>query len=443
MRRTAIVEGRTDVDNLTNILLNYFPSNLQAHDFDTFCVVCARWLADRGSLEAASDIVAAVLRKMISGAEAIKVANSGSSQARLREGEGWIHSLWPKDGELIRGHGADFRELVHTLAECYCQRAFAGDQTRCRKYLHWSLKDAHRFQNACEQPGCPWLSHECTMDDWTGRGECPLLPEYGADADEPAGRTPISNTSSEQAQSSLPASSTQPSSIRARLDGRIGNLKKGLRRGVPVTRPLDVEQGHTSELNSDKPTTRDKTAAQELDVPVTHSSKADTELSPAIDASNDEHDQTYPIDSDTERQHDEDEEPYDLDPSDSHTPTVPSTSPDQVEVQGPQDISPSAQPSPSTTPPLPRHSSEGESSTLTQLAGEEEDHTDHPAEERTVADAPQAASYRGYIEEPQLSQDGVGVADEASRNSSRLSTDRSMDVAFEVSVEYPDDHAVF
>jgi hypothetical protein len=440
---TAIVEGETDLDNLTSILLNHFPSHLQAHDFDFFCLVCAKWLRWGGPWVAASDIVAAVLQRMITGAEAIKVANSGSSPARLREGEGWIHSFWVNKDELIRGHGADSRELLHTLAECYCHRAFAGNQAHIRIGLHKILEDAHKDQDACEQPGCPWLSHECTIGHWRGRGECPLLPEYGADADEPSGRAPISNTSSEQAQPSLPASSTQPSGIRARLDGWIANLKKGLRRTASVTGPPDVEQGDTSERNSDKPATRDETAAQELHAPAAHSSEVDMQPSPATDTSNDEHDQTYPIDSDTERQHDEDEEPYDLDPSDSHPPIVPSTSPEQVEVQGPQDITPPTQPSPSTTSPLPRHSSEGESSTLTQLAGEEEDHTEHPAEGRILADAPQAASSRGDVQEPEQLQDEAGVADEASGNPSRLPTDRSMGVAFDVLVEYPDDHDVF
>jgi hypothetical protein len=443
MRLTAVVEGRTDVDNLTNVLLNYFPSNLQAHNFDPFCYVFTVWLERGGPWVAASDIVAAVLHRMISCAEAIKLAISGSSHTRLRVEERWIYLLWSRGYGLIRGHRADFRELVHTLAECYCQRAFAGDQTHIRSYLHQILERAHRGQNACEQPGCPWLSHKCKMWLLTGQGDCPLLPEYGADADEPASRAPVSDTPSAQAQSSPAARSTQPSGIPARFYGWIANHVKGLRRGASMARPSDVEQGRTSECDSDKPATRDETAAQQLDVPVARSSEVDVDSSSATDTSNDEYDQTSQIDSGAESLHDEDEVSYAPEPSDSHTPIVPSTSLRQVEVQGPQDITPPAQPSPSTTPPPPRHSIEREPSTLTHLVGEEEDHTEHPAEERILADAPQTASSRGDIEEPQLSQDEAGVAKEASADPSRLFTDRSMNVAFDVLVEYPDDHDVF
>jgi hypothetical protein len=439
---TAIVDGRTDLDNLTNILLNYFPSNLQAHDFDTFCVVCAKWLASRGPLEAASDIVAAGLRRMISGAEVIKLANSGSSHARLREGERWIHSLWLNEDELIRGHGADYRELVHTLAECYCHRAFAGNQAYIRRYLHKILEDTHMDQVTCKQSGCPWLSHECKMQLFTGQGDCPLLPEYGADADEPASRAPVCNIPSEQAQSSLCASSTQPSGIPARFYGWIANLMKGLRRGASVTRPPDVEQGHKSERDSDKPTMRDETAVPVLNAPVAHS-EVDMQQSSAVNASNDKHGQTIQIDGGTESQDDEDEVRHHSCLSDPHTPVVPSTSPEQIEVQGPQDISPPTQPIHSTSYPLARHSSEGELSTLTHSAGKEENHAEHLAEERTVADAPQATSSRGYIEVPEQLQDEAGVADEASGNPFHLPTDRSMGVAFDVLVEYPDDHDVF
>jgi hypothetical protein len=284
---TVIVKGTTDLNDCTTILLDYFPPELNVRDLDAFSLVCTTWL-DRvlgGAYIATSPTTATVLQRMTEGAKAILIT-LGSSHFKLCEGEGWIHRLWLNDVELIPNHGALFRELLYVLAECYRQRAFAGDQTDIRKYLHRSLMNAHLDLGICEQPGCLWLSHKCKINDW-GRGDCDLLPEHGADSDEVGSRVAVTDIAGNRHQPTPRSNSARPSSgLLTRARGKIAfgiQRSKTLVCGAPAAIQPDVEQGHMSENEQNGEMEMSRIAVvRSLEAPVTGSSAAADVSPPSI-----------------------------------------------------------------------------------------------------------------------------------------------------------------
>jgi hypothetical protein len=233
---SAITTGETSHEDCAAILLNYFPSNLCVGDLDTFCLVCAKWLGCRWLRNSSLSTRSAVLRRMIKGAKAIKLANTSSLNVKPCEGKQWIGRLWECRDELTEQYGTLFRELLHTLAECYCQHAFAGDQAWIRISLHTSLEWVHRDPDACEWPDCVWWSHECNLDVHSNCGPCALLPEYAADDEQAPSPPPEPSLPS-------PPGHTEPSSrlIKA-CQGIRANFRK-LRCGTPAASPHDEEQG--------------------------------------------------------------------------------------------------------------------------------------------------------------------------------------------------------
>jgi hypothetical protein len=176
---------------------------------------------------------------MIEAAKAIRPASSGTSNFRLREGERWTSWLRSLDHILTKQYGSYFRELLHIFAECYRQHAFVGDQAHMRRNLHWSSKRAHRDLDVCEWPACPWRSHDCEMDEDSGRGHCAFLPEHAAEEGQA-----ISSPDAQQSSTSKPA---QPSSRLVAACRRTSAALIKLRRGASEARPHDEEQGPASE----------------------------------------------------------------------------------------------------------------------------------------------------------------------------------------------------
>jgi hypothetical protein len=125
-----------------------------------------------------ADAITTVLQRMVEGASSIlTVTKTGLPNTRPREGEDWIVCLLINRSILIARNGALFRQLFHTLAECYHQHAFAGNQVFIKHHLHVGLMAAHDNLDSCEVPHCPWVSHECAMNT-LGVGRCTSLLEH-------------------------------------------------------------------------------------------------------------------------------------------------------------------------------------------------------------------------------------------------------------------------
>jgi hypothetical protein len=237
---SAMSTGTTNYEDCEAILFDYFPSKLHVEDLDAFSLVCGKWLECGGLKNFRLSTSHDVLRRMVEGAKVIRLANLGSSDEKPCEGQQWICWLHIDTDELTKQHGTLFRELLHTLAECYCQHAFAGNQAHIRTFLHGSLERAHDDLDTCEWPDCAWRSHEC--DFYGDSGRCTFLPkhstvdEYAADDNQAPSPPP---------EASQPSTSSYAEPFN-QLVKACGDIRAALvksRRRTPAASLHDEEQG--------------------------------------------------------------------------------------------------------------------------------------------------------------------------------------------------------